>query len=102
MRTIKIPNCGYSKFNEIRDALFHTIPFAVYNVAYLAHSREAYFSFWDQDYIPKCFLQYVMSPLKIDIKQKLDEELRQILSADYTDEIDFSSSKTTNDDPVIF
>jgi hypothetical protein len=62
MRLCKIPNLEYPKFEQIRDAIYSTIPFAVIHVGYSPKLKLGIFNFWDSDYIPEEMKQFIMQP----------------------------------------
>jgi len=72
MRLIKIENCSYEKFEGIRDAIYETIPFAVFHVGYSKKLKLAIFNFWDSDYIPDEMQDLVLRP-------PIDRENRALL-----------------------
>ena len=60
MRTVRIPECSYERFYEIRKEILRTTPYGLYNTEYLKEDKLAFFCFWDSDYIPK---EYVIRPV---------------------------------------
>lgn len=62
MRIIKIPNCPYPTFDEIRDEILSKVPFALINDVYHQKAEIAYFYFWDSDYIPDELKRFIMQP----------------------------------------
>lgn len=62
MRIIKIPNCPYNVYYEIRTEILKKVPFALLNSEYLSDDAVAFFYFWDSDYIPEELMKYRIQP----------------------------------------
>jgi hypothetical protein len=58
MRSIKIPECTYDAYSEIRDALMLHFPYAVANDQYSKELKTAVFLLNDSDYIPPILEKY--------------------------------------------
>lgn len=62
MRLVKIPNLEYNQYEQIRDAIYSKIPYALLNNEYSKGLRIGYFNFWDVAYIPELLRKYIMQP----------------------------------------
>ena len=62
MRLIKITECSYEVFNEIRDEILDKVPFALINDIYHSKREIGYFYFWDSDYIPEALMRFRVQP----------------------------------------
>ena len=79
MRLIKIENCSYERFEQIRDAIFEVIPFAIINQGYSKKLKMAIFNFWDVEYIPDELKKYIVQPpLSRENKELLKEKLAKL------------------------
>jgi len=76
MRTIKLKDCSYERYNAIRNAIIEVIPFALLNQGYSADLKEGFFNFWDSDYIPDELKEFILQPpLSRENKELLKEKL---------------------------
>lgn len=79
MRLIKIENCSHERFEQIRDAIYEVIPFAIINQGYSKKLKMAIFNFWDVEYIPQELKKYIVQPpLSRENKELLKEKLSQL------------------------
>lgn len=79
MRLIKIENCSYERYKQIRDAIMEVIPFAIINQDYSSKLQTAIFNFWDVEYIPDELKQYIVQPpLSRENKELLKEKLAKL------------------------
>lgn len=62
MRLVKIENCSYIKYSKIRDAIFETIPYSLFNQGYSPGLQLGIFNFWDLTYIPEDLIQFIVQP----------------------------------------
>ncbi len=85
MRLITIPKCSYAQYEQIRDAIYSVIPFALFNQQYVKSTQTAYFNFWDVSYIPPELQHYIMQPpLSRENVDLLHEKLTGLAALDYT------------------
>ena len=79
MLTIKIENLEYGVFEQIRDAIVETVPFAVDNVMYSKKLKVGIFGFWDSRYIPESLRKMAMPiPGNAELIAKLDAKIKAI------------------------
>ena len=79
MRLIKIEPCSYERFEQIRDAIYEVIPFAIINQGYSSKLKLAIFNFWDVEYIPEQLKKYIVQPpLSRENKELLKEKLAEL------------------------
>jgi hypothetical protein len=72
--------CTYAQFEQLRDAIYKTIPFAVIHVGYSPKLGVGIFNFWDSDYIPDELKPYILqSPLSRENKDKLTADLAEVM-----------------------
>lgn len=62
MRIIKLPNCPYDLFVQIREEIFAKVPYAIINTEYHRETGTAFLYFWDSDYIPAELIKYKVNP----------------------------------------
>lgn len=62
MRTVKIPNCSYELFENIRDILLDTAPWATLKESYSKQLHIAVFTFNDSRYIPEDLKPFMLEP----------------------------------------
>ncbi len=76
---LKIP-CNYETFEAIRDVICSEVPFALINAMYSKKLGEAFFNFWDSDYIPDDLKKFIMNPpTSREQKQRMREKLSQVV-----------------------
>lgn len=51
MRLVVVDDCSYELYNQIRNAIFGSIPFGIINAEYCL--GKGFFYFWDESYIPE-------------------------------------------------
>lgn len=79
MKTIKIKDCSYEKFEAVRDIIYEYIPFSIVHLGYSKKLKLAIFNFWDSDYIPDRLHPYIM-PLNQALLARLNKELEKVLN----------------------
>ena len=62
MRMVKLTECSYELFEQLRDVILDHVPFAMINDIYHKKRETAYFYFWDSDYIPKQLHPFIVQP----------------------------------------
>ncbi|MCK5161944.1 MAG: hypothetical protein KAQ99_10250 [Candidatus Aureabacteria bacterium] len=62
MRTVKIPECPYKLFENIRDILLETAPWATLKESYSTQLHLAVFTFNDTRYIPEDLKPFMIEP----------------------------------------
>jgi hypothetical protein len=83
MRTVKLVNCSYEKFNKIRDVIYNNIPFALIHIGYSPELQVAIFNFWDSDYIPDELKPFIMQPpVSRENKEKMSLELASLFEVE--------------------
>ena len=65
MRMITIPDCEYEKFNSMRQQVLDTTPYGLLNDIYDSKNKIGYLYFWDTDYIPDEWEQYIVRPINV-------------------------------------
>jgi hypothetical protein len=81
MRTVKLTDCSYEKFNKIRDVIYNNIPFALIHIGYSPELKVAIFNFWDSDYIPAEMTPFIMQPpVSRENKQKMSDALADLFT----------------------
>jgi hypothetical protein len=95
MRTVKIGALAYTQFEEIRDALISTIPFALIGSPIFSKARnEGLFYFWDGDYIPPCMKPYALSPVQPTLLAAVETAVKPALvNPDGSQRIDLNKRK---------
>lgn len=77
MRMVKREDCTYEQFRKMRQQILDTAPFGLINDIYDEKNRIAYLYFWDSDYIPKEWEQWVVRPVsKKSTTEKVGEEYK--------------------------
>ena len=74
MRSIKITNCSYDAYNEIRDYYMEHLPWAIANDSYSRNKKIAVFLFNDSAFIVPELKKYQKDPPN-------EEELKKKISA---------------------
>lgn len=63
MRMVKRTDCTYEEFEAMRQAILDKAPYGLINDIYDKKNRIAYLYFWDSDYIPSHWEQWVVRPI---------------------------------------
>lgn len=65
MRMVKVNDCSYEQFVELRQEILDTAPYGLINDIYDSKNKIAYLYFWDSDYIPADWekLGWVVRPI---------------------------------------
>jgi len=79
MRTVIIKDISYECYQEIRDELYSVIPYAMYNENFC--NGNAYFMFWDGQYVPDSLAEYITAPPRQDEEWvKMSKNIAKILA----------------------
>lgn len=78
MRMVKREECSYEEFYQMRLQVLRQTPYGLLNTEYLKEDKVAFFYFWDSDYIPKDWEQWVIRPVSKNSKEAgVSEEHRK-------------------------
>ena len=64
MRMLERKNCSYEDWYAMRLQVLRNTPYALLNAEYLKEERIGYLYFWDSDYIPAEWEQWIVRPKK--------------------------------------
>jgi len=77
MRSIKIQDCTYDAYNEIRDWYMEFLPWAINNDSYSRNKKLAVFLFNDSAYIIPMLKKYQQDPPNEEnLKHSIEEKLK--------------------------
>lgn len=62
MRSIVRKNATYDDYAEMMDYVDEHVPYGVYEARYNPRLQQIVIAFWDSDYIPKEWEQWVVRP----------------------------------------
>jgi len=83
MRTVKIENCKYEKFQAVRSVLWQSIPFGLISENYDKEMSMAIFRFWDLAYVPDALKEYVMEPPNNAAMEKCNAAMDKIKKSNW-------------------
>lgn len=63
MRWVVRKNCSYDEYGDMMDRVDSTFPYGVFEARYNRRLKIAMIAFWDSDYIPKEWEQWVVRPI---------------------------------------
>ena len=63
MRMVKRRGVTYLEFERMRQQILDTAPYGLINDIYDGKNKIAYLYFWDSDYIPEEWEQWVVRPI---------------------------------------
>lgn len=78
MRMVKREDCKYTDYSEMMDYIDRTAPYGVISCRYNPRLRIGFIYFWDSDYIPKDWEQWVVRPVsknstKVGVSEEHDQ-----------------------------
>lgn len=65
LRTVVRRNCTYKQYADMIDYIDMAVPFGIYETRYNQRLKLAIIGFWDSDYIPKEWEQWVVRPVSV-------------------------------------
>ncbi len=86
MRTVKIPNCEYSLFENIRDIYLEHMPWAILKETYSKTLKVAVFTFHDSRYVAIWLKDFILEPpaymddVEIALNNTCSADLEKILA----------------------
>lgn len=86
MRTVKIPECPYKLFENIRDIILETAPWATLKESYSTQLHIAVFTFNDSQYIPEDLKPFMLEPpadmnsINEKVRFQCSEDLEEIMN----------------------
>ena len=70
MRMVKRTNATYEDFVDMRQQILDTAPFGLINDIYDRKNMIAYLYFWDSDYIPEEWEEWIVRPVSTKSNKK--------------------------------